>query len=476
MAKLRKIAANTAVGAASGGAAAGPAGAAVGGAFGLVNSFFENGAQKAADKRSRKWQDEQATKQFNRQKYFDSLEKRWNSEQSQVQRFKDAGLNPNLMYGDLSASTASTPQVPLPSTPNGVTRDFSVDSSALQGAQTGIDSVLKAAQTDNLNQNTAKTFQDTISADIENRYKETGIVQTLMEQIERINKLRADIEKTGADTKTVDALRDSLVEQLSAEIALNKQRVEESKQNVEKSQQDVKESKSRVDVNKQNIKESNQRIDESKQNINESKSRERLNNSNRVFKDVETKDLVRKYSIDMNQYRMIHDFVKKHDLPAGSEKSIIDALNRFAESTGTTIPKVTGEVIESWLDGGNWLNYLVGSERNEVQREGNQLNYEANEHRTDAIKQGYQNQTEDETPQQRQGNKHQSEFDRAYTPQQKEYIRESRIYYQYLNQDMRQEYEKQVSKNPKMLQIEKAQLTRKLYYQQYGTNKLPDNE
>ena len=471
MAKLLK---NVASGASSN-AWAGVPGAVVGGTFGLFNSIAENRAQKNADKRSREFQDEQAKKQFDRQKYFDSLEKRWNSEQAQLQRMRDAGLNPNLVYGQLADSTVGTPSVPLGNTPNGVTRDFDVSSSALQGAQIGIDSILKAAQTDNLNQNTAKTFQDTVAADIENRYKETGIVQSLMEQLERINKYRADILKTGADTKTVDALRDSLLEQLATEIELNKQRVNESKQNVEKSKQDVSESKSRIDVNKQTIKESGQRIKQSEQDIEESKSRVSLNKAIEQLRNVETKDLLLKYHISDDQYQLINKFVHKNNLPAGSEKVIISALENFAQSTGKIIPEVTGQVIESWLDGGNWLNYFVGSERNEVQKEANQLNYEASEHRTEAIKQGYQNQTEDETPQ-RKGQDFKPEFDRAYTPTQKDYIIESRKYWNYLNQDMRQQYYKMVRSRPKMTQLKKAEYIRELYYNQYGTNKLPDNE
>ena len=306
MAKLLK---NVASGASSN-AWAGVPGAVVGGTFGLFNSIAENRAQKNADKRSREFQDEQAKKQFDRQKYFDSLEKRWNSEQAQLQRMRDAGLNPNLVYGQLADSTVGTPSVPLGNTPNGVTRDFDVSSSALQGAQIGIDSILKAAQTDNLNQNTAKTFQDTVAADIENRYKETGIVQSLMEQLERINKYRADILKTGADTKTVDALRDSLLEQLATEIELNKQRVNESKQNVEKSKQDVSESKSRIDVNKQTIKESGQRIKQSEQDIEESKSRVSLNKAIEQLRNVETKDLLLKYHISDDQYQLINKFVR----------------------------------------------------------------------------------------------------------------------------------------------------------------------
>lgn len=449
------------------------------GAFaGFVNSAWENNQQMAADRRSRKFADEQAEKQFNRQKYFDSLEKRWNSEQSQVQRFRDAGLNPNLMYGDLSSSTAATPSVPLPQTPNGVTRDFSVDSSALQSAQTGLDSVLKASQIDNLNQNTAQQFQDTVGKDIENRYKESGIIQTLVEQIERINQIRTDIAKTNADTKTVDALRDNLVEQLNQEIELLKQKQEDSKQNREESKQRVTESKQNVtkskqDVteSKQRVTESKQRIDESKQNINESKSRESLNRATEQLKNVETKDLLLKYNVDNDQYQMINKYVHDHDLPAGSEKVIIQALENFAQSLGKKVPEVTLDVIGGWLSADNWLNYM------------------AQEHRTDAIRDG-NNESVDGTftppapshPNnsdsglQRNSDKYEQEFDRSYTPNQKRFIVRAREQWQYLNQDKRQEYYKWLEKQPYSTQYERAAKVQKLYYEQTGSHKLPTDD
>lgn len=441
---------------------------------GFVNSAWENNQQMAADRRSRKFADEQAEKQFNRQKYFDSLEKRWNSEQSQVQRFRDAGLNPNLMYGDLSSSTAATPSVPLPQTPNGVSRDFSVDSSALQSSQIGLDSVLKASQIDNINQNTAQQYQDTKGKDIENRFKETGIIQTLTEQLERINKIRADIEKTGADTKTVDALRDSLVEQLAAEISLNKQRIEESKQNVEKSKQDVTESKQRVtkskqDVteSKQRVTESKQRIDESKQNINESKSRESLNRATEQLKNVETKDLLLKYNVNNDQYQMINKYVHDHDLPAGSEKVIIQALENFAQSLGKKVPEVTLDVIGGWLSADNWLNYM------------------AQEHRTDAIRDGNNEsvdgtfappapsqQNNGDSGLQRNGDKYEQQYDRSYTPNQKRYIDVAKEKYKYLNYDKQQEYWHWLSKENYHTQYERAEKIQHLFYEQYGHNDL----
>lgn len=474
--QLKKVSDNTTQGAIQGGA--------YGAIAGFVNSAWENHAQMVADRRSRKFQEEQAQKQFNRQQYFDNLEKRWNSEQAQVQRMRDAGLNPNLMYGDLSASTVNTPQVPLPSTPNGVSRDFSLDSSALQGAATGIDEIFKAASVDNLNQNTAKQFQDTIGEDIANRYKESNLITGILHQLAEIEKLKSDALKNQADTKTLDALRDSLLEKAMSEIELNKQRVKESEQAVEKSKQDVNESKSRVDVNKQNIAESGQRIEQSKQTIEESKqnvkesiSREKLNNAIEQLRHVETKDLLLKYNVTNDQYQMINKFVHEHDLPAGSEKVIIEAFENFARSTGENVPKTALDILKSWLDGGNWLDFFNDRQRNEVIEKGNQQNFEAQEHRTDAIKQGFQNESADGVP--NIPKDLDKEWDAVYTPNEKQYIINSREYYKYLNYDKRQQLQRLLDKNYKNFnqkQLKAAELTHKLYYEQYGTFRLPKDE
>lgn len=463
----RKILQNVAAGAAAG-SAGGPVGAAIGAGAGIVNSFIENGAQNAADRRSRKFQEKQAQKQFERQKYFDEKEKRWNSEQAQIQRMRDAGLNPNLVYGQLSASTVSTPNVPLPSTPNGVTRDFSIDSSALQGAQTDLDGFLKAAQVDNLNQNTASQFQDTVGKDIENRYKEAGIIQTLTEQLERINKIIADTAKAGADTATLNALRDGLVEQLTSEIALNKQKVEESKQS-------VSESESRVDVNRQNISESKSRVDVNKQNIAESKSRiltqesERdLNRAIEQLRKVETKDLLLRYHLDNDQYQMINKYVHDHDLPVGSEKAIIQALDEFAKSAGKTVPEITGQILESWLDGRNWLDFISANKR------------------TGAIEKAGTNQTEDGTFSPRRNQPRdtsvlnrnapsfEKEFDQGYSPQEKSFIMNAREKYPYLNESSRKQLDDWISKHPYSNQLQRAQQVQHLYYKQTGRHTLPN--
>ena len=62
--------------------------AAAGGFMDTIGSIFTMGAQKRA-----------ATKAYNRQKDFWHMQNRYNTPSAQVQRLKDAGLNPALIYG-----------------------------------------------------------------------------------------------------------------------------------------------------------------------------------------------------------------------------------------------------------------------------------------------------------------------------------------------------------------------------------------
>lgn len=456
---------DTARGAVSGGV--------VGAAAGFMNSAIENNQQMAADRRARAFQDEQASKQFHRQRYFDDLEKRWNSEQAQLSRMKMAGLNPNLVYGEMSASTVSTPNSPLASTPNGSVRDFDIQQGAAAGSAVGIDTLYKKAVIDNTNQNTANQLEDTIGKDIENRYKQTGILQTLMEQIERINKIRADAEKSGAETKTIDAIRDSLLEQYSSEIALNKQKVDESKQSVSESQsrvsvneQNIKESQSRVKVNEQQVRESVERIKKINSEIDVNDTVIRLNNALTNLRDIETKDLLLKYHLDNDQYQLINKYVHDNDLPAGSEKVIIQALENFAQSTGKSIPEMATKVIGSWLDAGNWLNFIAQQRRSDVIEQGNNESVDGTfTPPTSSAPSSGDNLG-------RNSDKYEQEYDRSYTPNQKRYIEVARQKFSRLNQQKREEYEKWLQKTPYSTQYERAEKIQHLYYQQYGKNTL----
>ena len=69
--------------------------AAVGGLMDGIGSLFTIGAQKRA-----------ATTAYKRQKEFWNMQNAYNTPKAQMQRLKDAGLNPALMYGQGNVGNA----------------------------------------------------------------------------------------------------------------------------------------------------------------------------------------------------------------------------------------------------------------------------------------------------------------------------------------------------------------------------------
>lgn len=85
-----------------------PAGAAVGGAFGLIGSAINYAFQKKLAAQ----QNEYNLNMWN-------LQNEYNSPINQMRRYEEAGLNPALMYGQVSPGNASTvPQMHVPNAPD----------------------------------------------------------------------------------------------------------------------------------------------------------------------------------------------------------------------------------------------------------------------------------------------------------------------------------------------------------------------
>jgi len=93
--------------------------------------------------------------QWNRQNLY-------NNPASQMQRFKDAGLNPNMIYGTGSASAGNASQLPKYSAP---TADYTKNRVPnLMGAMAGFtDTAMKVAQRDNVKAQTQLTHQQTLT-------------------------------------------------------------------------------------------------------------------------------------------------------------------------------------------------------------------------------------------------------------------------------------------------------------------------
>jgi len=116
----------------------------------LIGSFINNYAAKQAQERENKANRQMAEYQYSKDLEMWNRQNEYNNPQSQMERFKAAGLNPNLIYGQGNAGNAST--LPKYSAPTIKKRAGLPD---IQGVIPAYqDYELKQAQTDNVTANT----------------------------------------------------------------------------------------------------------------------------------------------------------------------------------------------------------------------------------------------------------------------------------------------------------------------------------
>lgn len=194
----------------------GPAGAIIGGVadagFGALSNAQNN-----------KTQMELAKYNWDRQIEFYNMQNEYNSPVNQMQRFADAGLNPNLIYGQGSNGNSSfSPSSQLPKTsayrPNILGAVQAANQASLLESQKQnleADSDLKFSQSGEANARTRNTMVDTLNKQLEHNLKQ---IQLLREQkqfdgtIEKLElenqELRSKISNLNSSTDLNNQLHD----------------------------------------------------------------------------------------------------------------------------------------------------------------------------------------------------------------------------------------------------------------------------
>lgn len=154
--------------------AVGPIGAAViaGGAT-IASSGINAYSQGKTNRKTRKWNEKMYNIQRENSLADWAMQNEYNSPQAQMQRYRDAGLNPNLIYGqtneagpvrstDAQSWNPRAPQVDLDARPalsayyDVQLKEASLDNLRTQNTVQVQEALLKAAQTANLAQSTSK--------------------------------------------------------------------------------------------------------------------------------------------------------------------------------------------------------------------------------------------------------------------------------------------------------------------------------
>lgn len=207
-------------------------------ALGAVSTVAGIGATSNLNKKNREWQTEQAEVQRNWSESQVANQNAWNYEmwrreqeynspENQVQRLRDAGLNP-LFYG---LDGNSTSQAQPAGQPLGYDRpsNFAIDNPV----SVGVDMAAKVAQISNIQANTAKTKEETLS-EVQRRERIVADIELAKQELNNMKaqegltqSQRAEIDKR---IGWLDRLNEATIAEKDANAALSrsqKKRIDE---------------------------------------------------------------------------------------------------------------------------------------------------------------------------------------------------------------------------------------------------------
>lgn len=191
--------------------------------------LFDIGYNEFNTRRQRKWGQQQYEQQRDDNIAFWNMQNEYNSPQNQMKRFQEAGLNPNLIYGQGNSGPASSIQTPDVQSVTYRSPDLQNQQSLLPNITSMYDLELKAAQTDNLRaQNTviqedallrrAQTIQTLTEG--ERKKLELGLATQLRETNVQVRQEELRKLRTGTDIQIrEDARRAALTSQSLKESA-----------------------------------------------------------------------------------------------------------------------------------------------------------------------------------------------------------------------------------------------------------------
>lgn len=121
-------------------------------------------ANAKLNKKNREWQEKMSALNYQRNIELWKMQNAYNTPFEQVKRLREAGLNPNLLYGNGSAATGNASDISpadVPSTPSSVPYDFSQASNGIASSL----AMYQNWQLNNLNMNKVRNETENIAAE-----------------------------------------------------------------------------------------------------------------------------------------------------------------------------------------------------------------------------------------------------------------------------------------------------------------------
>lgn len=122
------------------------AGAGLGAGMSILNTYLQGRQQNKLNQQTQAWNEKMFDLQNQQSEKFWHMQNQYNSPLSQMQRYQEAGLNPNLIYGQQNTGATMSPGSPGSWKPENPWKGLDLTSGIMAYA----DFKNKAAQTDNL--------------------------------------------------------------------------------------------------------------------------------------------------------------------------------------------------------------------------------------------------------------------------------------------------------------------------------------
>lgn len=194
----------------------------IGAGINFLGGLFNGGSQARQNKLNRQWQE----KMWN-------MNNEYNKPINQMARYKEAGLNPHLIYGQGNSGNSAMPSAPKTEAPQYNFADTAMTYVALRKQQTEVDNMEKTREVmdSQIRVNQAqegKILSDTASTDLQRRLSEelydTNVATALanLRNVESNNKkIEADIQQIGASTN----LTRKQIDKITQEMTESKERI-----------------------------------------------------------------------------------------------------------------------------------------------------------------------------------------------------------------------------------------------------------
>ena len=325
------------------------------GYMGQVRDAQQYRRQKKLNEENNAFNAAEAEKQRAVARQLQTQQENYNSEQAQVSRLRQAGLNPALLYGGLTSSSGIASSSAASASPSSYTPTSQqpMMSDALAMSQ---DLELQKAQIENLRTNTASQGEDVFSKNTTNKYIDAKSNIENLKMLQELQNLKTQGALSESELKWFDKIKQSTLDSIIQNIEQSKTQsaLNQAKTMTEGTVQNLNDAKTKTEGTVQGLNRAKTKTEGTVQGLNEAKTTTELfdqvlKDSQKRVNNITEKEIQLRYDIDKDEANLFEKFCDKLGIDKGFRKGLLNLYGEFSKSVG--------KGLGNFFDGNNWIKF-----------------------------------------------------------------------------------------------------------------------